>query len=183
MFCKNCGKQIPEDSIFCPSCGATTGVQGNMDNRTNGSQINDSKKRSLGIALQKIDPSIRKIISGALSLIAIILVVQGIRTVTSDDYDFYCEHYAECMEGYDDCKDEALTAGYLLRSTYERLADDYMKMAKEDQAKLWGMRMKAIVFMVVAVGVIVFAFYLFQIKENPKEPSSPPTTTKEEREE
>ena len=22
MFCQNCGKKIPEDSIFCPECGA-----------------------------------------------------------------------------------------------------------------------------------------------------------------
>ncbi|MBQ7474464.1 MAG: zinc ribbon domain-containing protein [Clostridia bacterium] len=23
MFCKNCGKQIPDDSTFCPGCGAS----------------------------------------------------------------------------------------------------------------------------------------------------------------
>lgn len=26
MFCKNCGKQIPDDAAFCPNCGAATNV-------------------------------------------------------------------------------------------------------------------------------------------------------------
>lgn len=27
MFCKNCGKQIPDGSKYCPSCGADQGYQ------------------------------------------------------------------------------------------------------------------------------------------------------------
>lgn len=42
MFCKKCGEQIPDDSVFCPKCGqalnetrnqeepATGGVQGGV---------------------------------------------------------------------------------------------------------------------------------------------------------
>jgi TM2 domain-containing membrane protein YozV len=26
MFCSKCGKQIPDDSVFCPECGAKVGV-------------------------------------------------------------------------------------------------------------------------------------------------------------
>lgn len=29
MFCKNCGKEIAEDAKFCPSCGATIGIETN----------------------------------------------------------------------------------------------------------------------------------------------------------
>lgn len=28
MYCKNCGKTIPEDSVYCPQCGAPVGKVG-----------------------------------------------------------------------------------------------------------------------------------------------------------
>ena len=27
MFCRHCGKQIPDDSKFCPGCGAETALE------------------------------------------------------------------------------------------------------------------------------------------------------------
>ena len=34
MFCKNCGKQIDDDSSFCPNCGLATGKSSNTNTQT-----------------------------------------------------------------------------------------------------------------------------------------------------
>ena len=34
MFCPNCGRQIPDSSLFCPDCGASTGSGSNSQQNT-----------------------------------------------------------------------------------------------------------------------------------------------------
>lgn len=34
-FCKNCGRQIPDDARNCPSCGVDTGILGGFNNFNN----------------------------------------------------------------------------------------------------------------------------------------------------
>ena len=43
MYCSMCGKEIPDDSLFCPECGAKQGAAGRSWNIWRGSKI---KKRN-----------------------------------------------------------------------------------------------------------------------------------------
>lgn len=36
MFCSKCGSQIPDDSVFCPNCGAPAGGPGSGANQNSG---------------------------------------------------------------------------------------------------------------------------------------------------
>ncbi len=39
-FCSNCGKEIPENSTFCPSCGTSIGGTNSNQNNSNNTSIN-----------------------------------------------------------------------------------------------------------------------------------------------
>lgn len=39
-FCSNCGKEIPENSTFCPSCGTSIGGTNPNQNNSNNTSIN-----------------------------------------------------------------------------------------------------------------------------------------------
>ncbi len=44
MFCQKCGKEMPDDSVFCPSCGAKQIVAGQPEVKMEGAA---SKKKNL----------------------------------------------------------------------------------------------------------------------------------------
>lgn len=175
MYCKKCGKSIPDDSVFCPSCGCAIG-QTNTETissaqiPTQSPTKNNNGKKVKGVfgklksLIGNWDPWVRVALSVVLVAVAMICVFQGINELTSDNYDFYTEHYKDCMEGYEDCMDEAKYAGYLFKSTYENLAESYKEMANEDMVEIWGMRIKAIIFVAVAVICAIFAYIVFSSK-------------------
>lgn len=166
MYCKQCGKQIPDDSIFCPLCGSSTNqlssnTHGSKENIPSGISNSRAKNRTARLSekISHFNPLVRVSISIGLLIVAIICIFQGINSLSSEDYSFYSEHYEDCMEGYEECMDEAKYAGYLLESSYERLADQYLDMAKDDMAKIWNIRIKTIVCIAVAI-ICALAAYL-----------------------
>ena len=80
-----------------------------------------------------------------LCVVAVICFIVGVKRIANDDYAFYSEHYRECVEGYEDAKREAESAGWLLKSGYERIADTYEDMMDDDLKKIWQYRIGAIV--------------------------------------
>lgn len=168
MYCKQCGKQIPDDSIFCPLCGSSTNQlssstyapEENVPSSMGNSRAK-TKTTRLSEKITHFNPLVRVSISISLLIMAIVCIFQGINSLSSEDYSFYSEHYEECMEGYEECIDEAKYAGYLLKSSYERLADKYLEMAKEDMAKIWNMRIKSIVYVAVAIICALVAYLFF----------------------
>ena len=175
MYCKKCGKSIPDDSVFCPSCGSAIGQTNtetisSAQSPTQRPSQNKHGKKTKGVfgklksLIGNWDPWVRVFLFAVLVVVAIICVFQGINELTSDNYDFYTEHYKDCMKGYEDCIDEAKYAGYLFKSTYENLAESYKEMADEDMVEIWGMRIKAIIFVAVAVVCAVFVYLVFSSK-------------------
>ena len=83
MFCKNCGKEIGDDALFCPHCGAKTGtgsaeapvqgqaeeVSGGMDERTSRYQ-EDKKKKNMMILI----PIAALMLCLAIGLVAYVLL-------------------------------------------------------------------------------------------------------------
>ena len=50
MFCYNCGKEIPDDMIFCPFCGiqvAEDELEGDSDQQTLGSDVGNQKQNEI----------------------------------------------------------------------------------------------------------------------------------------
>lgn len=186
MFCRSCGTEIPQDSAFCPVCGKQVVITQGMaaNNSIAPANIVKSKVR----LIQKIQPKWRAVISACLAIATLVFVIVGITTLTSDDYSFYKNHYEDCMDEYWDCKKEAITSGWYFSSIYENLADDFKKMADDNQATLVGMVVKSVIFFVFA-GVFVVGFFIFlppknSLKSNSSNVSSaiptqgnPPTKT------
>lgn len=43
MFCKNCGKQIDDNAVICPSCGVATGNNAQTSNTTQSTETTEGK--------------------------------------------------------------------------------------------------------------------------------------------
>ena len=72
MFCTTCGKQISNESIFCPYCGATVSI---MDNSTSASNKNNGQM-SKGIQPTSALPPLNN------------PYFQSSRTAKTEKYDF-----------------------------------------------------------------------------------------------
>ena len=171
--CPECGKEISDKSSNCIHCGYPLSNEENsslsptdFNDQQEKNQENQNKSTSAKLwgklkaitaLVNKINPTIRIFVSVILIIVALVCLVQGKNALNNDRYDFYKEHYQDCIDGYEECKANARTAGYLFKSTYESLADDYEKMAEDDLAKINSYRIKAIVFYVSFVIIILIA--------------------------
>lgn len=164
--CPECGKEISDKSHNCIHCGypLTNGndyekVENLASTQKKSTKIWRDKFKHVTASVGKINPSIRIAASVVIIIIALICLVQGKNALNDDNYDFYKEHYQDCLDGYEECMDNARTSGYLFQSTYESLAEDYEEMAEDDLAKINGYRIKAtifyVVFAVLALAIVI----------------------------
>ena len=137
--CPECGASIDANSTVCTECGFPLKP----------SKL-ETPATSKGLKLPKMQLGI------VLCVVAVICFIVGIKRITNDNYDFYTEHYRECVEGYEDAKREADSAGWLLKSGYERIADTYEDMMDDDLKKIWQYRIGAIVSCSVGA-ILVFS--------------------------
>lgn len=71
MFCSNCGKEIPNDMMFCPNCGSMSGQSENI--------TNSRPTRGMGNILDNLKKK-RIIVAGVAAIVvvlAVIFVVSG----------------------------------------------------------------------------------------------------------
>ena len=159
IFCRNCGKEIPSDSMFCPVCGKNVATTHNSDNNKSSTSSKEIKGK-VNALINKIQPKYRLAISLALIVVAIICVIIGITTFTSEDFSFYKNHYEDCIDGYEDCMEKSKSEGWYFSSSYESIADSYKEMADRDLSKIIGFSISAIILFVLS-GVLIVASYLF----------------------
>lgn len=140
--CPECNGLVSSDMKTCPHCGF---------------QLQQS------LPIQQNQSPKLKLIGILMCVVAIICFFIGINCITSDRYKFYKYHLEECIDGYNDCKRDAEFAYDLYyRQTYERLADSYKDMMKEDRAKIWGRRIGAIVLCGGGVGLLMYGVILIK---------------------
>lgn len=144
--CPECGASIDANSTVCTECGFPLKP----------SKL-ETSATSKGLKLPKMQLGI------VLCVVAVICFIVGIKRITNDNYDFYTEHYRECVEGYEDAKREADSAGWLLKSGYERIADTYEDMMDDDLKKIWQYRIGAIVS--CSAGAIMVFFGIKNIRD------------------
>ncbi len=122
MFCRKCGKEIPDDSVFCTGCGLPTGITtpnsnqpqpltGNMNNVGNQqmypvtqgvSQINQNSENNKKSGAGKSILITLLIIFGAVILVVVIIcmpiihmVIGGLSSDNEDDYPEISAVYSE----------------------------------------------------------------------------------------
>lgn len=161
MYCKKCGKEIPDDSAFCPACGCA------MEQQPQKKQKNSIS--GLRVVLGRINPKMRIGFAIVLIIIAVICVYKGVNEITSDTYSFYTQFYQDCETEQDKCITEArYAASYYLEDFYKDLAAEYDEMMNDAAKELWSMRTKSIILTVAAIACVILAYFLFSAKTTVK---------------
>ena len=132
MKCPECGNEVACDVNVCPSCGYEL-----IASESNIREI--AENRAMPFHKNK------KYIGMALFAVACILFIVAFTRVNNDRYSFYKQRYKECMEEYADNKLLAKNSGVLFSSTYEYIATEFEKIAKDDNKEIWKYRIQAII--------------------------------------
>lgn len=150
--CPECGCDISKEVSRCPFCECVINAD-NEKNLENDSSV--GKQNFNNDIVQKY-----KIISILLFAAACILCVIAFTRVNNSNYEFYKEHYDECMKRYDDSKYGERTSGLLFKGIYGMIADEYKEMAYEDMSKIWKYRGQAIILMICGIFCVIAGYLL-----------------------
>lgn len=179
-FCKYCGETIEDTASTCPKCNANL-VEKNEDvaivyNETIQTEVSPmlSKESEFKKRINKITPFIqkyRKPVLAILAALSLIFIVVAITTITSEDYQECSENYSEYMENYEENLSTSKSyGGYgILGSGYQRVADGWKDLADDMSAKLWELRVQAIIFTIVSVICAVFTIKVYKLPAMVKE--------------
>ncbi len=106
MFCTKCGKEIDDDAMFCPECGAKVGQKQSDDTAEEKLSNQEKKDSSVGNTKKKKKP-FKTIIAGAILLLA--LVATGAWYVYPYSFD----------------KTELNNGGYYVSKRYKKISKIY----------------------------------------------------------
>ena len=90
MFCSKCGSQIPDDSVFCPNCGAPAGGPGSGANQNSG-------KKGTGCWIAAI-------ITGVVFLLIIPIILAAIALPAYSKYTALCYFDLGTLDGCSDSR-------------------------------------------------------------------------------
>jgi len=149
ISCPECGFPIDSEITVCYECGFPI----------------DTLKKENTI------PSVKSAISArqlgiTLCVVAAICLIIGITRITNDKYNFYSEHYTDCMEGYAETQSSAdsFSSG-MFKQSYQSIADDYIDMANDDLKKIWTFRVEAILLILVGTACGFVGFKKINLRE------------------
>lgn len=140
MFCKNCGKQIDDDTKFCEYCGASIEFKAETVSNENSEQ----KVSAMRDSVSNGNISVKKKINKPLLIAIIVIVVIGILGVAgaiSVEKYFYRKG-DEAIKAVQDSYFEFLpemTVGDLL---YEYYGEDYWAYNVDNVVEFWGTNQK-----------------------------------------
>ena len=154
------GDNDAQTKITCPECGASIDASSTVCVEC-GFPLKSSKPEAPAVSKSLKLP--KKQLGVALCVVAVICFIVGVKRIVNDDYAFYSEHYGECVAGYEDAKREAESAGWMLKSGYESIADTYEDMIEDDLKKIWQYRIGAIVS--CSAGAIMVFFGIKNIRD------------------
>ena len=143
MKCPSCGSDIQEGIKKCPNCGSTT---------ENTSYVVEQKTNSLK------DSNWLRVLAPLLIVGAVVCLIIAFTRINNEDYAFYKQHYAECVEGRDD---NAGTTG-MFSGTYSMISDKYQEMADYDMKKINSYRIQAGVLVFCAVCLVAGAIGVYR---------------------
>ncbi|GEM_PF-5773314 len=136
--CPDCGYQVGANDTSCPNCSYSFSKEGNSSAGQDGG----------------------KIVAILLWLAALCVAIVGVTRISCEDYIFHQEHYAKCLEGYNDCIEEANSAAFL-RGTFLSIADEYEEMMEEDMEEIVKYQSQAKYCFAGAAVLIVLGIVIF----------------------
>lgn len=133
--CPECGQDLEYGKTLCKNCGYDSMVV------SNNTRVNTNK--------------ISIIVSCVAVIVAFVLFYNGYKQTHNSKYDFYQQHYKECMDGFAENKQSANSSGGYFKSTYNYISEEYKGMADDDKAKINKYKMKGITYYVIGCLFIV----------------------------
>ena len=179
MFCKECGKEIPNDSAFCPSCGTALVEQPveEYDKTTKDQNLyaqpqihkpQSTYRKKLFDLVERLDPRVKIGLMAGFCCLALLFIILAIGTLTSEDMADYMDDYILYMDKADEVSNEVSYGRILFSSAYDSIAERYKEMAMDELKEIWKLRARAIVELVFAVVFAFLAFALWKIKSENK---------------
>lgn len=176
--CPKCGRDVSENAESCPACGfpiASRKIENEkhncpecgceLDNNiticTNCGYNIEVKKE---IVISKNVEKGRRIRIASV-VIACVFFILAVTRISNDKYTFYKEHYAECMDEYEENSKTARSSSGMFKSSYNYISNSYKDMADSDMKEIWKFRVEAIVLSVVGVVVIISGVKIAKKKE------------------
>lgn len=168
-FCQNCGEAIEDMTSVCPKCNfcfvgdkEDLAVVYNETPKSNIAQENQNKGYEKGKD-NRIIPLLQKyhnFIVVVLVALTLVLVVVAVISVTSKNYQECSAKYSEYMENYNEnLRISKSYGGYgILESGYQQVADGWKDLADDISTELWGLRIRAIVCVVLSFLCVFLAF-------------------------
>ena len=91
MFCKNCGKELPDNSKFCPGCGAKQDLQQEVPAQTTVNPVGQSNGYSVKSVTTAVKDSGEKAVNAiknsgnkfVVALVAVVVLIVGIMLVVN----------------------------------------------------------------------------------------------------
>lgn len=146
MFCKKCGRKLPDNAKFCPGCGLSVEQKATTDKMENKSSAVQSLRENMDGDM-KDNPS-KKRKSGRIAIVIlgmVVIVVAGIILLQKRSYSSYDEYLAEAQQYLAELKyeeaeavlNQAINIEPEKKEAYIFLAEVYEKdNKKEDAVKL-----------------------------------------------
>lgn len=130
--CPECGCDIDDNISLCPFCDTVIKVNLHSISSESESYINGNSLKSK-----------YKYVGTICLVVAMVIFCVGITRINNSDYNFYQEHYNDCIDGYSDSKNAQYSSGLLFIGAYSMIADEYQEMANEDMRKINSFKIQA----------------------------------------
>ena len=175
MFCPKCGEAIEDSCIVCPKCQAQIKIEKKYEklevvyyDSTKAIRFFEKVKynKRIGEIQEKLTPIVNKyrkpILVGMIAL-AIICFSVAIRTVTSEKYSRYTQSYSEYIANYKENSSIAKSYGGvgILGMGYQRVAEGWKDLADDIGSKIWGLRIRAIILIIIAAISTFFSYKIY----------------------
>ena len=143
MFCKKCGRKLPDNAKFCPGCGLSVEQKATTDKMENKSSAVQSLRENMDGDM-KDNPS-KKRKSGRIAIVIlgmVVIVVAGIILLQKRSYSSYDEYLAEAQQYLAELKyeeaeavlNQAINTEPEKKEAYIFLAEVYEKDNKKKDA-------------------------------------------------
>jgi ribosomal protein L37E len=166
--CPECGNAVSDHAESCPSCGfpmaeLSSHKETELTCPECGAAISaiDSKCSNCGFPLTKGNDkwTIPKAVFGTAMLIAVVLVIMGIKQLNDPMIDFYIEHIEECKAGIADAEWDKKDTLITLKWDYDYIIQTYKELIEDDTVKMRKLRMKG--YALIGIGIVVLLIGAF----------------------
>lgn len=147
-FCKYCGALIEDNTLLCPMCNKDLSEKNKEYNQI----LQNKRKQEIKSVSISFIHKHKKIFTITFLILCIMFVGISIASITSSDYHEYKNYYLKFVDKGKEMLTRANNADdAYLKGSYIGLSEDYKDMSHEVLFSIWKIRVKSIIFAVLAV--------------------------------